>query len=171
MQSTAPPAPVPALAKLEIVNLDEVVARDRSSRGLVAQYNPRELAVDQAVTWTPSTTSKGDHPELTFGGGSGKTISLELFFDTFESGEDVHRTHVAPLQELLLVMSTTRGEAMKRPPRVMIMWGDDLPRIVAVVVSVNVKYTVFLPGGRPVRATCAVKFMEASRGNGKGGRV
>lgn len=160
----APPKP----AKLHIFNVDEVIALDRKDREpLVAQYNPRELAVDQTANWTPSSTNKGDHPELSFGGGSGRSLSVELFFDTFETGEDVHKTYVAPLQRLMLVMSHTQGEAMQRPPRVMLVWGEDLPRIVAVVASVSVKYTMFLPWGRPVRATCAVKFTEAQRFQGK----
>ena len=166
-----PPTSIPALAKLTIVNVDEVVALDRRGTSLEAQYNPRELAVEQSAKWNPSATNKGDHPELTFGGGSGQSISLELFFDTYETGEDVHKTHVAPLQALMLVMSTTQGESMQRPPRVKLVWGEDMPQIVAVVMSVNVKYTVFLASGRPVRATCAVKLMEASRGNPRGRRV
>lgn len=158
------------LAKLTIVNLDCVVALDRSGKDITAQYNPRELALDHAVTWTPDPTSKGDHPEMTFTGGAPRTLALELFFDTFETGADVHESHVRHLQELLLVMSQTRGEAMKRPPRVTIVWGEDLPRFVGVVASVNVKYTMFLATGRPVRATCAVKFIEAARHERAAGR-
>jgi hypothetical protein len=158
-----------ALARLTIVNLDQLVARDRPGKDLTAQYNPRELALDHAVTWTPDPTSKGDHPAMTFTGGAPRTLALELFFDTFESGEDVHKTHVGPLQELLLVMSQTRGEELQRPPRVALVWGEDLPRFVGVVASVNVKYTLFTPGGRPVRATCAVKFIEAARSSEKRG--
>ena len=160
--TTATTAP-PALAKLTIINLDQLVARDRPGRDLEAQYNPKELAIDHAVTWTPDPTSKGDHPELTFTSGGARTLALELFFDTYEKGGDVQKEYVGPLQELLLVMSTTQGEAKKRPPRVTIVWGEDLPRFVGVVASVNVKYTMFLPTGRPVRATCAVKLIEGAR--------
>jgi hypothetical protein len=66
-------------------------------------------------------------------------------------------------------MSQTRGEELQRPPRVALVWGEDLPRFVGVVASVNVKYTLFTPGGRPVRATCAVKFIEAARSSEKRG--
>jgi len=164
---TEPPA---KLARLTIANLDQMVARDRPGKDLEAQYNPKELNLEHAVTWAPVPTSKGDHPELTFGGGTPRTLAMELFFDTFEEGTDVQKEYVGPLQELLLVMSQTQGEEKKRPPRVALVWGEDLPRFVAVVASVAVKYTMFLPGGRPVRATCSVKFIEAGRSERRGRR-
>lgn len=170
--ATAPPSESKSLlAKLAIVNLDEIVSRDQPSDGIVAQYNPKEIQVEHQVTWNPSTTNQGDHPELTFGGGSARSLQIELFFDTFEpdpvSGkvEDVHEKYVKHVQALMLVMSTSRGEEMQRPPRVQLLWGDDLPRFIGVVASVSTKYTMFLPGGRPVRATCTVKMIEADRGS------
>ena len=165
----------PRLAKLTIVNLDEVVSRDMPSFGLVAQYNPKEIQIDHQVKWTPSSTNKGDHPEMTFGGGNARSLQIELFFDTYDTPDptephpavpfDVHKKYVSKLQELMLVMSESRGEEMQRPPRVQLVWGDDLPRFIGVIESVSTKYTMFLPGGRPVRATCSVKMLEADRGS------
>jgi len=45
---------------------------------------------------------------------------------------------------------------------VLIIWGG-LPAFEGVIESVGTKYTMFLPNGTPVRATCTVKFKEASR--------
>ncbi len=39
----------------------------------------------------------------------------------------------------------------------------DHARFVGVFESVSVKYTMFMPGGRPVRATASVKLIEAER--------
>ncbi|MBK9029793.1 MAG: hypothetical protein IPL61_00365 [Myxococcales bacterium] len=151
------------LKKLVIANLD------KSNEGLWAQYNPKEIQVDKSASWSPSATSKGDHPELTFTTSNARTLQLELFFDTFETVGpggapfDVHKQYVEPLQKMMLVMDEAGDEDRRRPPRVMILWGDDLPKFVGVVESVSTKYTMFMPGGRPVRATCSVKLIETSR--------
>ncbi len=158
------------LEKLTLVNLDR-------SGQVVAQYNPKEFQLDKAASWSP-TASRGDQPELTFQGSNPRTLQLELFFDTYETGEDVHARYVGPLQELALVMppnpATGRSdEADKRPPRVAVIWGGGgpggpagghrLPRFIGVVESVAAKYTMFLPDGTAVRATCAIKLLEADR--------
>jgi hypothetical protein len=36
-----------------------------------------------------------------------------------------------------------------------------------VIESLEIKYTMFLPNGTPVRATCSVKLKEASRASFK----
>ena len=167
-RAETPPKDAWLLAKLTIVNLDELVSRDKPSKGLEAQYNPKEIQIDHQVKWTPSTTNQGDHPEMTFGGGNARSLQIELFFDTYADYEDgkpkdVHVMYVSKLQELMLVMSTSRGEGMQRPPRVQLLWGDDLPRFIGVIESVSTKYTMFLPDGTPCRCTCSVKFKEASR--------
>jgi len=43
-----------------------------------------------------------------------------------------------------------------------VKWGT-LPDFEGVLESVSTKYTMFLPNGTPVRATCSCKFKEASR--------
>ena len=45
----------------------------------------------------------------------------------------------------------------------MVVWGDDMQKFIGVVESVSTKYTMFMPGGRPVRATASVKLIEAER--------
>ena len=57
---------------------------------------------------------------------------------------------------------------------VMRIWGarpdaGGLPAFEGVIESVGMKYTMFLPSGMPVRATCSVKFKEASRASFKKG--
>jgi hypothetical protein len=52
-------------------------------------------------------------------------------------------------------------EDKKRPPKVGVKWGK-LPEFQGVIESVSTKYTMFLPDGTPVRATCHVTVREAS---------
>ncbi|MEZ4404787.1 MAG: hypothetical protein R3B06_32660 [Kofleriaceae bacterium] len=146
--------------------LERILLLDLDRGGeIVAQYNPKEFQVDKAATWNV-TPSKGDVPELTFASSDPKTLAFELFFDGYEQREDVQKLYVGPLQRLTLVMASDQGEQWMRPPRVALIWGRDV-RFQGVIQSISTKYTMFLPGGVPVRATCAVKMMEVGRAHGR----
>lgn len=146
------------MSKLLIVGLENGVS-------LSAQYNPKELGIDKSVPWQKSPTSSGDQPELQFTSAEGRSLSFELFFDEYESGGNVHSKYVEPLLALTRVMdpSKTAPEDKRRPTRVRIQWGNGIPPFEGVIESVSTKYTMFLPGGRPVRATASVKLTEAAR--------
>ncbi len=152
----------PGLKKLSILDLDR-------GGGVTAQYNPREIQVDKAATWKQSETNTGNAPEIEFTSAAARSLTLELFFDTYEtSGSDgqpldVHKTFIKVLQEFLLVIDPNGSEAERRPPKAMVVWGDDMQKFIGVVESVSTKYTMFMPGGRPVRATASVKLIEAER--------
>lgn len=151
-----------APGKLTIIGLDNGVT-------VTAQYNPKEMGVDKSVPWQKAPTSSGDQPELQFTSAEGRSMSFELFFDEYENGGNVHTKYVAPLLKLAMVMEPNGSEDKKRPTRVRINWGAGLPDFEGVIESIGTKYTMFLPSGAPVRATCSVKVKEASRASFKKG--
>lgn len=146
------------MTKLLIVGLDNGVH-------LTAQYNPKELGIDKSVPWQKSPTSSGDQPELQFTSAEGRSMSFELFFDEYESGGNVHAKYVEPLLAMTRVMDPSKSapEDKRRPTRVSISWGAGIPPFEGVLESVSTKYTMFMPGGRPVRATVSLKLTEALR--------
>jgi len=148
-----------ATNKVVIINLDEGGA-------VTAQYNPKEVSVDKSVPWSKHKDSKADQPNLEFSGAEGRSMSFELMFDTYEQGTDVHATYVAALLKMAMVMDPNGSEDKKRPPRVKVQFGT-LPAFQGVIESIGTKYTMFLPTGMPVRATCNVKFKEADRASFK----
>ncbi|MET1083816.1 MAG: hypothetical protein ABWY12_12335 [Burkholderiales bacterium] len=124
---------------------------------VTAMYNPKELQVDKSVPWAKSPKSKADQPDLEFTSAEGRSMSFELMFDTYETGKNVHTEFVDNLIKLTLVQD------LKRPPKVGVTWGSGkLPEFQGVIESLSTKYTMFLPDGTPVRATCHVKIKEAS---------
>jgi len=158
LSQSKPPPPSKELSRVTISDLDANVV------ALVAQYNPKELSVDKATTWNKSPNARGNQPELVYGSSTARSMSLELFFDTYERGADVHELYVAPLIRLMDVIDPdSRSEDEKRPPRLQLVWGSMLPPFICVLESVQTKYTMFLPDGMPVRATCNVKLMAATR--------
>lgn len=156
--------PNSSTAKLTIVGFD-VPTEDRRTitTHVEAQYNPKELAVSKAVPWQKAPSSTGDQPELTFTSGEGRTMSIELFFDSYEQGQNVHTTHVGRLQHLAMIANPGGPEIERRPPLVRVLWGSGLPPFYGVIESIDTRYTMFLPGGIPVRATCTIRLREADR--------
>jgi Contractile injection system tube protein len=157
--------------KVAIVNLDQ-----GEKEAISAQYNPKELGVDKSVSWTAKPVGKkGDAPkevpDVEFTSGTGRSLSLELFFDGFEEKEDVHKKYVDPLLELTKASVEDKAGGGKHPPLVALVWGtgNKLPKFKGVIESVSTKYTMFLNDGTPCRATCTVKLKEADSASFKKG--
>jgi len=120
------------------------------------------MSIDDAANWTPSANSIGDAPTMEFTSGEPKTLSLELMFDSFEKRENVHDKFVQPLESLV-----ASDPQLDRPPMVQVTWGQTLPAFKGVVSNIQTKYTMFLPDGTPVRATCNVVMKQASSASKK----
>lgn len=170
----------PAKAKLSIGSLDE------SGITVSAQYNPKELQVDQAVPWKkPDSANKtGTQGEnsgggddggiaLEFTGAEGRSMSVEMLFDGYEpsNGRAVDVAgQVAIIEKLAAVRDPkSKDEKKRRPHHCVVSWGDrGLPKFQCVIESVSTKYTMFSSEGKPLRATCTVKLKEATSVDKKG---
>jgi hypothetical protein len=132
---------------------------------VTAQYNPKEVGIEKAATWAQAKTPTGNAPKIEFSAGTNRSMSLELTFDGYETSTDVHAKYVAPLVSMAMVMDeNSSSDDQKRPPLVKVKWGTEkFPTFTGVVESVSTKYTMFLPDGTPVRATCSVKLKEATK--------
>ena len=147
-----------------------IIGLDLDKLEVRALFNPKELQIDKSVPWSKHKDSKSDQPHVEFSGAEGRSMSFELMFDTYETGKNVHELHIKNLLTLAMVMDGSKNapEDKKRPSRVQVQWGTNkLPIFEGVIESVSTKYTMFLPDGTPVRATCNVKIKEASRASFK----
>ncbi|MDQ3370033.1 MAG: hypothetical protein M3680_31845 [Myxococcota bacterium] len=148
-----------------------------------AQYNPKELQVDQSVPWKkPDSANKtgaqggggsGDGGiALEFTGAEGRSMSVEFLFDGSEgNGRYVDvAEQVGILEVLAAVMDPkSKDEKKRRPHHCVISWGDrGLPKFQCVIESLSTKYTMFSSEGVPLRATCTVKLKEATSVDKKG---
>jgi len=162
------PTPVwsKGIEKLMIGSLDEL------EKGVEAQFNPRELAIEQPVPWQQHKHRADDTPWLEFTGGENRTMSLELMFDGYETGQSVEPM-VLQLANLGRIRDpASKKEEMKRPHQVVVVFGTaGLRPFKGVIESLSTKYTMFLRDGTPVRATCHVKIKETDlRHQRRGGR-
>jgi hypothetical protein len=133
--------------KLSVIALESMVGA--STQTVTAQTNPKEMAIDKAVAWTRHVDSRSDYPHLEISRLDGRKLAFELSFDGSATQTDVRAAYAsAPEDE-------------KRPPRVKVVWQG--LNFEGVIESVNVKYTLFSDSGVPLRATCSLKVLEASR--------
>lgn len=145
---------ISGLKKCKILNLDE------KTKPIEAYFNPKEVSLDKAVPWNAHKASKADHHILEFTNAQPRVLSVELFFDGYEQGVDVWSAYVQHLLALTEVKKNANSDSEKRPPMCELVWGS-FPRFKGVIESVQTKFTMFLPNGTPVRATCSVKIKQA----------
>lgn len=135
------------LEKATLVNLDK-----DGEKPFAVLFNPREYTVRKSTQWEPHKSPGLDSPEIEFTSGNSMTLSMELFFDTYEAGTDVrdHTDKILCLGEV--------DEDKHRPPRVLFAWGNF--KFEGILEEVTQRFTMFLSSGVPVRATLAVSFKE-----------
>ena len=129
-------------------------------------YNPKEYTITKAVTWNaPQANTGSNSPPLEFGGGQPAEFStLELLFDTYETGEDVRRKHTDNLFKLMLINPSLPAGTTQRtgqPPKCKFQWGTVFS-FTCYVSKVSCTYTLFLADGTPVRATAKVDLKQAT---------
>jgi hypothetical protein len=117
-------------------------------------FNPNEYIAEKSNTFAEVGFPGLEAPLLQFVKGGAKTLSMELFFDSYEEGEDVREKYLESLLNLLEINSRTHA-----PPVCEFKWGSSLS-FTAILEKASVKYTMFLSDGKPVRATANVTFKE-----------
>ena len=138
---------MPTLEKAKLINVDKNETWD-------VLFNPKEYSVQKSVQWEPHKAPGLDTPEQEFTSGNPAVLSVELFFDTYEDKKDVRTEHTEKIMTLALVDADKH-----RPPLVMFSWGGFTFK--GVVESLTLRYTMFLPDGKPCRATANLSIKEA----------
>ena len=161
--------------KAVIKTLEEPMAE------LHCQFNPAQIKFSKTTQWNSKTDKTGgggnkargsepkrNVPTSEFQGGNAQTLSMDLFFDTAETGDDV-REYTDFLTSLTLI-NPKMPKTKARPMLVMFIWGsfsDDVGSISgtrslmtfrAYVKDVNINFTMFNTDGTPLRAETQVTF-------------
>ena len=116
-------------------------------------FNPKEYSVQKSVQWEPHKSPGLDTPEHEFTSGNPSVLSVELFFDTYEVKKDVRKEHTEKIMELAMVDADKH-----RPPAVLFSWGGFTFK--GFIESLTMRYTMFLPDGKPCRATANMQMKE-----------
>jgi nucleoid-associated protein YgaU len=138
------------------------------------QFNPTEMTFAKSVQLAEIGIPGIDAPIQQFVRGQAEKLTLDLFFDTTESGMDAGATSVTTLTDRFYSLVKINSET-HAPPICQFAWnapsfpGANLPGNYAqqqrtsfrcLVESVSQKFTLFTPQGIPLRATLTVALRE-----------
>jgi nucleoid-associated protein YgaU len=147
-------------------------------------FNPTSYSITKQVTWRPpeSPQNSADQeraaaqrtlnaPILVFGGGSSRTLTLDLFFNVTEPIERKGQTITIEdvrdeTNKIVKLTRIQRGTGKEEPPPVCeVSWGKETPKnsdfpFIGVVTNLTQNFTLFKRDGRPVRANLTVQFTE-----------
>jgi nucleoid-associated protein YgaU len=124
------------------------------------QFNPKELSLSKSAKWKRDAqrgAKKSGIPEFT--GSEPAKLALEMFFDASRTMDDSVVKAVEKLFECCVPTPESLKKRKGSPPWVIFRWGG-LTGFPAFVSSVTAKYTLFTPGGTPIRAVCTVAIEE-----------
>ena len=135
-----------SLEKATITNLE---TGDR----IQVMFNPEEgYSLDSGNTFAEIGIPGLRTPPIQYVRGNGRSLRMELFFDTQEARSDV-RTRTGQITSLLNQNLETQA-----PPILLFSWGGF--NFKSVLESVEQRFTLFLSDGTPVRANLTVSFKE-----------
>src|SRR5262249_12911811 len=150
----------------------KVDATGKLSSPLSVSFNPTEYTLNKSAQIAEVAIPGLDSPILQFVRGQTETMSLDLFFDSTESGMDDQSASVTtktdPFYQLIKIDGATHA-----PPVCFFSWGDQFPGqrkyttgspqrhgFKCIVESVRQRFTLFSPQGVPLRATLTVSLKE-----------
>lgn len=142
-------------------------------------FNPAELTVSMTNDWkTPESNKHSGSKPLEFTGSQPRSISMQLFFDTYELHDQKQWRGRAPdvreyTDKLAELMQIQKGLGPKEdnensgwPPQVLIEWGNLKKgwKFPCYITSMTQKFLLFTPDGTPVRATVDLTLKVADPG-------
>ncbi len=123
-------------------------------------FNPKEFSVEKSNQFAEVNIPGLSSPILQFVRGNARTITMDLFFDTYEEGTDV-RVHTDKItgweageEKGLMDIDSD----LHAPPVCLFRWGSF--QFKCIIERVSKRFTMFLPDGKPVRATLNVTLKE-----------
>jgi nucleoid-associated protein YgaU len=124
-------------------------------------FNPSQYTLDAANQLAEVGVPGQAMPVLQFVRGAGRTLSLELLFDTYETRELGGRpvSDVSALTDAIYKLLDPTPET-GAPPICLFTWKDR--RLQCVLERVSGRFTLFASDGAPLRATLAVTLRECA---------
>ena len=133
------------LAKAFIVNTN-------TGQQIPVMYNPEQFALDQGNNFAEIAIPGLNAPPIQYVRGKGRTLNMDLFFDSYELGQDV-RQFTDGITGLLATLPNTFA-----PPILLFVMGSFSFR--CVLAEAAQRFTMFAMDGTPVRSILTVRFHE-----------
>jgi len=150
------------MAQDKATELKKAVIKNLSTNvEVTCMFNPYEYTLTKQNQYENDNQVKGINvPKVKFRQGGAEQLKLQLFFDTYGTGDDV-RQHTKGLWDMMLVTSDKmEGSHKSEPPHVEFCWGKF--SFEAVITNVSQKFTLFDKEGVPKRTTVDVSFQQVT---------
>ena len=115
-------------------------------------YNPEEIKLEQGNNFAEIGIPGLNASPVQYVRGKSRTLSMELFFDSYETLEDV-RIHTIRIVRLL----EKRPETQAPPVLIFVMGGFAFR---CVLVDAGQRFTMFRNDGTPVRSFLSIRLQE-----------
>ncbi|MEJ7598221.1 MAG: LysM peptidoglycan-binding domain-containing protein [Kofleriaceae bacterium] len=139
----------------------------------VVPYNPSELSFEKTMKFAEIAIPGLDAPLQQFVRGEAEKLTLELLFDSTETGTGLGATSVTEQSDKAFSLARI-NPSTHAPPVVTVGWNHHFPgdslvgplgaqrrnTFVGVVESIRQKFTLFSPEGIPLRATVNLTLRE-----------
>lgn len=140
------------------MGLEKVTIQNIDTKEIIkALFNPKEYTITKQTMWVNYNQYGRDMPAVHFTSGARRELSMELFFDTYDTKTSV-KEYVKKIERLMLI-----NVEKHRPPILVISWGKDALNFQCVLEQMEQRYTMFLSDGTPVRAVLNVLFREIDK--------
>lgn len=133
----------------------KILDGNKKDKQIEILYFPPEYSLERSNTFSEIAIPGLESPYLQFVKGNAGSITIEVFYDTYEKGTDV-REITSQLTDLLNIDPTIHA-----PPPLQFIWGlDSKEPFNCVLERVTKKFTMFNSDGVPVRARLNITLKE-----------
>jgi len=141
-----------------------LVRKDKPSEKVDFLFNPEKFTVERSNQFNEVDIPGKSSPILQFVKGSARTLTMDIFFDTYETNEDVRI-----FTDLITGWESQNKKAkglmdidpdLHTPPICNFIWGDFI--FTCIIERVSKNFTMFISDGTPVRATLNVTLKECA---------
>ena len=145
-------------ARAVIINTN---TKNKDDREIKVLFNPEKYTLEKSNQFAEIGIPGLESPLLQYIRGNIKTLTMELFFDTYEkrigfdheAGDDVRTTYVDKITKLMEI-----DAELHAPPVCEFSWGSLSFR--GILERATRNFTMFGIDGRPLRCTMNVTFKE-----------
>ncbi len=131
-------------------------------------FNPKELSVEKSNQFAEVNIPGLPSPVFQFVRGNARSVTMDLFFDTYELGTDVRiftdritgwdaGSMFSKLPDAAKGLMDIDSD-LHAPPICLFIWGAFIFQ--CIIERVSKRFTMFVPEGFPVRATLSVTLKE-----------
>jgi nucleoid-associated protein YgaU len=171
--------------------LQRLTIAPESGDPVEALFNPGEISMSASATWDQAQPASYSGPdaavvELEFRSVQAQTLSVELFFDTYEARPATtfkdavaalppaasggrQATDVTQYTEQVARLADVDTD-LHRPPVCSLHWGT-FDIFTGVLTSLDQRFTLFMEDGTQVRATLTCSFLGVSLGQPRTGEL